>query len=567
MGFLPFAPPIPAASSGLILLTGADPTGVADSTAAFQAAITASTGTAAVPVNSELLIPPGTYTCNGALNLTGPLKITGLGGGPVYFGGVLQSGVTITSSNATGLFRFPFQGYLWGGLEISNIAITMTGGGNAFHLMNFTDSAFRNVGINLNHASSMAFYTTGSVSALDVLFERVIIKSTSAVRNNPMVSISATGGANISNTTFFKCKFFNAGLDNTQPMILIQCTGAGSAYHFADNLIECWFEHPFGGAYRSLSGQNITVQGCSIWDIQSGQGVTVGASCFYFGAAAGNSGSQGVRVIGCSRNLNGPDGAATWDVFCESTTSNVQVEQYMTSPLSPSTTYNVFFNFNGCTDVALINNQSPQGATVNGNSTTVVTNPSPTQLAIVQGLVTPDPVGMWTARDTGVLAWTYDPAETAGTTSPASGTIQLARINVRAAISVTNVTVICAAGGTTLTAGQNFVGLFNSAGNQVGISADQSAAWASGGTKTAALVGGPFTLAPGIYYVAILSVGVVAPTFFRLQNVSAVIANARLGTGGTWRSSTNGAGATALPGSFVYSAGATAQNLYYADLT
>src|SRR6266568_5306768 len=52
-----------------------DPTGSADSTAAFQACMTA-----AVATGAEMVIPPGTYNLNtGGLQITGPLKIRGLG--------------------------------------------------------------------------------------------------------------------------------------------------------------------------------------------------------------------------------------------------------------------------------------------------------------------------------------------------------------------------------------------------------------------------------------------------------------------------------------------------------
>jgi hypothetical protein len=150
-----------------------------------------------------------------------------------------------------------------------------------------------------------------------------------------------------------------------------------------DNFIECWFEHPFGGAIRCLAGQNISITGCTVWDIFSGQ--TVGKSTFYFGAQPGGANCQGIYMSGCGRSQAGPDGAVTWDIECESTTSNVNIQGWLNKPASPSTNTPFFLNLHGCNDVVLIGNQSPQGAGVNGNSGTTITNPSPTMFWVHNG--------------------------------------------------------------------------------------------------------------------------------------------------------------------------------------
>ena len=625
---------------------GADPTGAADSTAAFQAGINA-----AIATGAELTVPAGTYTIASTLSVTGPLRMRGLGACLSNTNGsFLTAAVTLNGpTGSANMFSFPFQGYLWGGLEIQGFNITYTGTGNVFHQVNFTDFMFRDMQITLTGAASMAFFTSGTNSLLSGLFERVNITTTNSVRSNPMMSITSANSGAISNNTHFKCKFTNAGFDSTQFMVVYSCTTVGNGFHYADNFRECWFEHPYGGAYKSLSGMGIIVDGCSIWDAftnsgaattvaaasnggtlsgiaawanpsagvlavastagfpttgtltvataggsgtitytgvtggtftgcayTSGTGTTVATggsvvfptstagSCYYFGAAPSNTGSTGVQVTGCSRNRNGPNGSTCWDVECEATTSQVQVEGYSVKPDTASTATNAFFNFHGCNDVLLLNNVSPQGATVNGNSTTVVTSPSPTQASITQGLLSPAPLGGtgYSPADCSYLTWTYDPVLISSSNLLTSGTVYVNRVNVRQTISVTNIVTIVSTAGVTLTAGQSLLNIYNSSGTQIGITGDQSGVWTSTGIKTAALTGGPFTLTPGFYWIGLLCVWTgTAPGFARLNNpaaVGALSANAGLTGTGVLRYGTNLTAQTALPSPLVTGSNVTA---------
>jgi hypothetical protein len=125
------------------------------------------------------------------------------------------------------------------------------------------------------------------------------------------------------------------------------------------------------------------------------------------------------------------------------------------------------------------------------------------------------------------------------------------RVNVRAPITCTNVVTYVVAAGTGLTSGQNFAGLYNSAGTLIAATADQTTPWASGGTKTMALTGGPYSLAAGFYWVALLSNESAGstPTVLRASNAST--SGVEVGyTVATARAATNGAGTT-LPGSIT----------------
>src|SRR6266705_6274631 len=141
---------------------GADPTGAADSTAAFAACMAA----AIAAPSGEMIIPPGSYTLNtGGLHITGPFRMRGLGAGLSNQNGTtVTPAVTLNSNTSGNLFDFPFQGFLWGGLEIENVSVNFTGSGNVFSGCNITDSVFRNMNITLTGTSSMAIVTSGSVS-------------------------------------------------------------------------------------------------------------------------------------------------------------------------------------------------------------------------------------------------------------------------------------------------------------------------------------------------------------------------------------------------------------------
>jgi hypothetical protein len=89
----------------------------------------------------------------------------------------------------------------------------------------------------------------------------------------------------------------------------------------------------------------------------------------------------------------------------------------------------------------------------------------------------------------GFVGWTFDPGLSAlATFTPVSGRLYLMAVSVPMDITVSNVTIdFAGAAGTGYTSGQNFVGLYSSAGTRLAQSADQSTAWATNGFKTAAL--------------------------------------------------------------------------------
>lgn len=135
----------------------------------------------------------------------------------------------------------------------------------------------------------------------------------------------------------------------------------------------------------------------------------------------------------------------------------------------------------------------------------------------------------WTPPDHNLLAWTEDPRVAANSGAlTVAGTLYLQRLHLPVAASVTNIVMVVTNGLTTAVSGQNFAVLYTAAGARVGVSADQSTAWASNGAKTMALASGPFSCAAGDYYIGVWSNATGLPSFARASSQSAQLINVGL---------------------------------------
>lgn len=127
--------------------------------------------------------------------------------------------------------------------------------------------------------------------------------------------------------------------------------------------------------------------------------------------------------------------------------------------------------------------------------------------------------------DNGLLGWTGEPRLSiqAGTIMPTAGLLTLIRIRVFGTL-ITNIHMHCTTTATSLTTGQCFAAVFNSAGTLLAATADQSVAWATGGAKSMAL-----TTPQATTFGAFVDVGFFAntagtlPTFSRCLNSSGAI--------------------------------------------
>jgi hypothetical protein len=160
------------------------------------------------------------------------------------------------------------------------------------------------------------------------------------------------------------------------------------------------------------------------------------------------------------------------------------------------------------------------------------------------------PRGDWLPGDAGLLEFNFDPAAASATgTILVSNKVALARINVRTPTVVNNVIFHVNTVAASLTANQNFAGIYSSAGTLLGSSAAGSldSKVTSTGVITQAL-SGPVSLGPGFYWVSLLFNGTTPPVVAVAAN-SALNANTGL-TAAAYRFAANGTGTT-LPASIT----------------
>ena len=115
---------------------------------------------------------------------------------------------------------------------------------------------------------------------------------------------------------------------------------------------------------------------------------------------------------------------------------------------------------------------------------------------------------IWLAADYGYISQSYDPANAPLTFNPTNGLLYVIKLKVLAG-NITNIAMPIQ-GSASLTAGQNFAALYQG-GSLLGVTADQSANWATDGLKIMALVGGPIAVVAGLIEVAFWSQSGGAP--------------------------------------------------------
>ncbi|MFE4254293.1 hypothetical protein ACFRU3_33290 [Streptomyces sp. NPDC056910] len=129
----------------------------------------------------------------------------------------------------------------------------------------------------------------------------------------------------------------------------------------------------------------------------------------------------------------------------------------------------------------------------------------------------PVPGNMALPQDHGLEAWTVDPAYASGSTLLTNGTQYFAAIYVRNTVTITKLHYLVATGATTPTAGQNWIGIYNSRGTrlqQSGIDAKI----ASAGPQEATIAS--LQLTPGVYWIGLLCNAATAVTLARASGVS-----------------------------------------------
>jgi hypothetical protein len=148
----------------------------------------------------------------------------------------------------------------------------------------------------------------------------------------------------------------------------------------------------------------------------------------------------------------------------------------------------------------------------------------------------------------GYKAWAFDIAEcNANTAALTAGTIYAVRVPILSAFTCTTVAVYVNTAGTTMT--NTFLGLFDSTGARLAITADVVADFNTGtGLKEEPLAASTALTAGTYIDVAVLFVGGTPGTLLRLNPSTTAVLQANLATS-TLRTATAGTGQTTLPSS------------------
>lgn len=169
--------------------------------------------------------------------------------------------------------------------------------------------------------------------------------------------------------------------------------------------------------------------------------------------------------------------------------------------------------------------------------------------------------------DHGMIAWTFDPScSSANGSQLTSGYVYLMKVVLRQAATISKINTVIGVAGATLTSGQNFAGLYSTAGTRLALTADQSAAWTSAGNKTMSLTSS-YSAAAGSYYVALLVNGTTSPYFACGSTFGANFTpgNANL-SAGSYRWCRGNSGSTSLPTSITVSGYTGDANNFYAGV-
>jgi hypothetical protein len=172
-------------------------------------------------------------------------------------------------------------------------------------------------------------------------------------------------------------------------------------------------------------------------------------------------------------------------------------------------------------------------------------------------------LGLWTPRESGLVASTGDPRTVPSGVSAVLGTIYLSAMLVNRAVSVTKILWGVNTAGVSATASQNFVALIDPTG-AILASVNVDARVTGTGLFTETIASQALT--PGLYRVAFLFNAGTAPQPYRHDGVSASVINAGISAAANYLHATNGTGATALPGSFTLSSNASSSFAYWAAI-
>ncbi|MET7924738.1 hypothetical protein ABZT43_12230 [Streptomyces sp. NPDC005349] len=146
--------------------------------------------------------------------------------------------------------------------------------------------------------------------------------------------------------------------------------------------------------------------------------------------------------------------------------------------------------------------------------------------------------------DHNLAAWSYDPTVAISTLSPTLGTVYLSAIPIRQTTTISKLWFLLGTAAGTPTAGQNWIGLYNSAGTILSTASLDSVVTGSNTPKSGTLSAAQ-SVGAGIYWVGMVFNGSTAPVVYKTAMPFTGFANVNQ-TAATYRYAVNGTSQTAL---------------------
>lgn len=167
------------------------------------------------------------------------------------------------------------------------------------------------------------------------------------------------------------------------------------------------------------------------------------------------------------------------------------------------------------------------------------------------------PASEYQPADHGLAGWAFDPSLINNSSTAVSGTLYLTKILVRSAITVSSVWWSVVTAATSPTAGQNWVGLYDSSGNRLAQTGVDAVVTTTGAKQTALSA----SLSPGFVWAALLFNATTGPMVGAGSNFQS-IPNIGLAAAGL-RWAVNGTGRTSLPATITPASNTSTGNLNY----
>jgi hypothetical protein len=323
----------------------------------------------------------------------------------------------------------------------------------------------------------------------------------------------------------------------------------------------------FIGCTTDRNGQN----GVQITGAATGNGPVTFIGCSfrrdgYLSTSAGyaginiNGAAEPIIITGC-KSYPGVDDAGTGNATPQygisATSSNVQVEGGIWHAISEGV-------HDGGSNTRLARSLNVSERTGTTSSPVTVTRGVQTNGINGTSLDVPGNLaGIPTPSDHSAIAWVCDPAQTTNGTTLANGYVYLAAIYVQKSITATKLFWGSSAAGNTPVAGQNWIGLYDSAGNRLAAVAADSRVAAAAAVYTETI---NVSLTPGFYWVGWLFNASTSPSVCRTNTPTTAVANFNQ-TATTYRFCVNGAGAfTNLPSPLVVANNSATFNCFWAAL-